>query len=205
MGKQLDYSRLYNWLAPVYGPAMRVIPFWRGYTEAALPWLPEGDILEIGPGPGVLLATIAETHRITAGLDLSPGMLREAREQLQRQGLPVRLARGNATCIPFAGASFDAVVMTFAFSAIPDGDTAMREITRVLRPGGVFALVDACDPGPQNRMAHWLAKAWALFGDFMRDEAALMRTAGLTIIEQRQFGAFDSIRITVGRKPDTTA
>ncbi len=203
MGKQMNYRRLYDWLAPIYGPALRVIPFWRTYTEAALPWLPDGSILEIGPGPGVLLATIARTHPVTVGLDLSPGMLRKTRARLQRQALPVRLARGDIQRIPFAGASFDGVVMTFAFSAVPDGDAAMHEVGRVLRPGGVMVLVDACDPGPENRIAHWLAKAWEQFGDFMRDEAALMRAAGLDVVEQRQFGAFDSIRITVGRKPDS--
>lgn len=203
MVTQRSIRRLYDRLAPLYGPALRLVPFWRGYTEAALPWLPDGAVLEIGPGPGVLLATIAQTHPFAAGLDLSPGMLRKARERLQRLGLPVRLARGDAARLPFEAARFDAVVMTFAFSAIPDGDAAMHEIARVLRPGGVIALVDACDPGPQNRAAHWLAKTWTLFGDVMRDEAALMRAAGLTVIEQRQFGAFDSIRITVGRRPDT--
>jgi phosphatidylethanolamine/phosphatidyl-N-methylethanolamine N-methyltransferase len=191
------YRRLYDRMAPFYAPAMRVIPFWRSYTEAVLPYLPaDGTILEIGTGPGVLLKKIAARYPFAVGLDLSPGMLRRARKRLRR----ARLVQANAIHIPFAAVSFDAIALTFAFSAIPDGQAAMDEMARVLRPGGVIALVDACDPGDGHRIAHGLAKCWEKFGDFMRDEAALMRAAGLEIVERREFGAFNSIRITVGRK-----
>jgi hypothetical protein len=66
----------------------------------------------------------------------------------------------------------------------------------------VIALVDACEPENGNRVALWLARQWERFGDHMRDESALMRAAGLEIVERREFGAFSSIRLTVGRKPD---
>jgi ubiquinone/menaquinone biosynthesis C-methylase UbiE len=203
MPEQTDYRRLYDRLAPFYAPAMRLFPMWRGYTEAVLPWLPtDGAVLEIGPGPGVLLRKLAARHPFAAGFDLSRGMLRRARQRLRRAGLPDRLVRGDLIRLPFAAASLDGLALTFTFSAVPDGDAAMREMARVLRPGGVIALVDACEPENGNRVALWLARQWERFGDHMRDESALMRTAGLEIVEQREFGAFSSIRLTVGRKPD---
>ncbi|MBN1202091.1 MAG: class I SAM-dependent methyltransferase [Anaerolineae bacterium] len=202
MSKPFNYARLYDRMAPFYAPAMRLLPVWRRYTESALPWLSEaGTVLEIGPGPGVLLRKLSERHPLAVGFDLSPGMLRQAQRHLRRAGLPVRLAQGDATHLPFAENSFDGVVMTFAFSAIPDGQAALDEVARVLRPGGLGALVDACRPDNGSRIACWLARQWERFGDFMRDESALMRAAGLVIVERREFGAFNSIRITVGRKP----
>jgi len=202
MNDQARYRRLYDRLAPVYGPALNLLPMWRRYTEAALPWLPpSGAILEIGPGPGALHRTLAARYAHTVALDLSPGMLAQAQKRLRAAGLSSELVRGNAVCLPFAAECFDGIVLTFAFSAIPDGAAAVAEMARVLHPGGVIALVDACDPENGNRVAHWLARLWERFGDFVRDEAALMRAAGLAIDEKREFGAFHSIRLTVGRKP----
>jgi ubiquinone/menaquinone biosynthesis C-methylase UbiE len=202
MSKPTDYRRLYDRLAPFYAPAMQLFPMWRRYTEAVLPWLPaDGAILEIGPGPGVLLQNIAARSAGAVGLDLSPGMLVRARDRLRRAGVSARLAQGNIVQLPFAAHSFDGIALTFMFSAVPDGPAAMGELARVLRPGGVIALVDACEPADHNRIAVWLAHQWERFGDFMRDESALMRAAGLDIVEQREFGAFHSIRITVGRLP----
>lgn len=192
-----DYKRLYDRMAPFYAPAMRLLPVWRRYTEAVLPWLPGGDrILEVGPGPGLLLARLAERYALAVGFDLSPGMLRRAQKRTQTASL----VRGDAVVLPFATNSFDAVAMTFVFSAIPDGPTALRECHRVLRPAGVLALVDAGVPGDGNLPGRLLARTWELFGDFMRDEAGLMQQAGFEIVARREFGVFDGIRLVVGQK-----
>jgi ubiquinone/menaquinone biosynthesis C-methylase UbiE len=201
MSKPFNYERFYDWLSYFYATGQRLLPMWRRYTEEALPWLPPtGDILEIGPGPGLLLEKLAGRHPLAVGLDLSPGMLRQANRRLRRAHRPTRLVRGNAIHLPFAPGSFDGIVTTFAFSAIPEGLVAMREMARVLRPGGVLALVDAGYPGDGNRAGSGLARLWELGGDFMRDEADLMGQAGLDVIRRREFGAFDSIRLVVSRK-----
>ena len=197
----MDYQRLYDRLAPFYAPAMRLIPIWLRYAQQALPWLPAaGAILEIGPGPGVLLAQVAQRYPVSVGLDLALGMLRQAQHRLRHGGLAARLVQGNAVRLPFAEDCFDGIFLTFTFSAVPDGGAAMGEMSRVLRPGGVLALVDAGAPTDGNRIGRGLARLWALFGDFMRDEAALMREAGFEIVERREFGAFNGIRLVVGQK-----
>jgi ubiquinone/menaquinone biosynthesis C-methylase UbiE len=201
MSKPFNYQRFYDWLSPIYAAAQRLIPVWRRYTEQVLPWLPAtGAVLEIGPGPGLLLEKLAGRHPLAVGLDLSPGMLREAGRRLRRAHRRTRLVRGDATHLPFAPSSFDAIATTFAFSAIPDGSAAMREMARVLRPSGVLALVDAGYPSDGNRMGSGLARLWELGGDFMREEAQLLEAAGLEIVERREFGVFNSIRLVVGRK-----
>ena len=202
MSRSFHYQRFYDRIAPLYATAMRLLPVWRHYTEQVLPWLPPGGaVLEIGPGPGVLLAQLAGRYSLAVGLDLSPGMLQEARRRLRRASRPVRLVQGEATRLPFAAHSFDGIVTTFTFSAIPDGLAAMGEMARLLRPAGVLALVDAGIPGDGNPLGTGLARLWTLFGDFMRDEAALMRQAGLEVIVRQEFGAFNGIRLVVGRQP----
>ncbi|MBX3053367.1 MAG: class I SAM-dependent methyltransferase [Caldilineaceae bacterium] len=196
-----NYTRFYGAIAPVYGLGLALLPVWRHYTQSVLPWLPPRDrVLEIGPGPGVLLTRLSRRDDTVVGLDLSPEMLGECRQRLQRAGLPQHLVNANAGQLPLASATFDAVVLTFAFSAFPDGAGVLAEIARVLRPGGVVALVDACLPSDGNWAGVQLAHLWERFGDFMRDEAALMRAIGLEIVECKEFGVFNSVRLTVGQK-----
>lgn len=201
MSGLFSHRRFYDLLAPIYATGQRLLPMWRRYTEEALPWLPPtGDVLEIGPGPGMLLEKLAGRHPLAVGFDLSPGMLRAAQRRLRRAHRYTRLVRGDATRLPFASGSLDGIVTTFTLSAIPDGLAAVREMARLLRPTGVLTLVDAGYPSDGNRVGTALAWLWELGGDFMRDETALMVEAGLEIVLQREFGAFNSIRLAVGRK-----
>ncbi len=188
------YQQLYDRMAPFYATGMRLLPVWRRYTEAVLPWLDEaaaaGPVLEIGPGPGVLLTKLALRFDVAVGLDLSSGMLARSQQRLHDAGLPARLVQGNAATLPLASGSFAAVVLTFAFSAFPDGLAAMQEIARILQPDGLLVLVDAAEPDDGNAAGMALARTWELFGDFMRDEAGLMRQTGLEVIDCHNFGAF---------------
>jgi ubiquinone/menaquinone biosynthesis C-methylase UbiE len=198
----MNYQRLYDRMAPVYAPAMRLLPVWLKYAQQALAWLPPaGNILEIGPGPGVLLTQLADRPELAVGLDLSIGMLRRAQRRLRDHARPDRLVQATALHAPIADSSFDAIVLTFVFSAIPDGPAALREMHRILRPQGRVALVDACFPDDGNRIARGLGRLWELFGDQLRDEGKLMRAAAFDVIERREYGAFNSIRLTVGCKP----
>ncbi len=196
-----NYQRLYDRMAPFYGVFWERVRPWRQYTEVVLPELPAGDaILEVGAGPGVLHTQLAERYPLAVDCDLSFGMLSKTKSRLLKNGQPMRLVQGNAQTLPFAPNSFAVVTMTFVFSAIPDGPTAMRAFHRVLRPGGLLILVDAGNPDDGNLPGRLLARTWELFGDFIRDEAALMQQAGFEIVRRREFGAFDGIHLVVGRK-----
>jgi ubiquinone/menaquinone biosynthesis C-methylase UbiE len=204
MSRPFVCQRFYDWLAPVYGFAQRLLPMWRRYTEQLLPCLPAtGSVLEIGPGPGVLLEKIAGRYPRAVGLDLSAGMLHQAQHRLRRAHRYTRLVQGDTTHLPFPTSSLDSIATTFALSAVPDGLAAVQEMARVLRPGGILALVDAGYPSDGNLAGTALARLWELGGDFMRDEATLMQQAGLQVVELREFGAFDHIRLVVGCKSCT--
>ena len=201
--KTFNYQRFYDRFSGFYAPLVRLIPVWFAYSCRALERAPQhGRVLEIGPGPGLLLERAAQSRQYAClvGLDLSWGMLLQAQRRLQRAGVHSFLVQGDAVHLPFARHTFDGVVMSFVFGAIPDGLGALREVARVLRPGGVLSMVEAGVPSDGNIGGTLLAKLWTFFGDILRDEALLMQEAGLTVIHREEFGPFQSLRLVVGRK-----
>ena len=99
------------------------------------PDLPFQDILEVGGGQGGLTALLYPNSQIT-NLDLDPKYAQVLCNQQER----VRFICGDATALPFADRSFDAVTMFDVLEHIPDHQQAIVEAFRVLRPGG-FLLV----------------------------------------------------------------
>jgi ubiquinone/menaquinone biosynthesis C-methylase UbiE len=88
------------------------------------------DVLEVGCGTGLILGRVAETARTAAGVDLSGGMLAPA----HARGLAV--AQASATALPIATASVDVAYSFKVLAHIPDIQGALREMARVVRPGG---------------------------------------------------------------------
>ncbi|HEX4419937.1 MAG TPA: class I SAM-dependent methyltransferase [Kofleriaceae bacterium] len=88
------------------------------------------DLLEVGCGTGLILHRTARIARSAAGIDLSGGMLMKA----QQRGL--RVAQGSATALPIATGSIDVAYSFKVLAHIPDIAGAMREMARVVRPGG---------------------------------------------------------------------
>jgi ubiquinone/menaquinone biosynthesis C-methylase UbiE len=112
---------------------------------------PCASVLDIGCGTGRLAERLIGARGVQSvvGCDFSAGMLAHAAERLRpAHAGPVRvgLVRGDATHLPFAAASFDAAVSTEAFHWFPDQDAALRELGRVLRPGGRLLLALVSPP-----------------------------------------------------------
>lgn len=100
-----------------------------------------GDVLEVAIGTGLNLPHYPDDVRLT-GLEWSPQMLRHAGDRAVALGRDVDLRTGDAQAMEFPDARFDTVVCTFGLCAIPDDQRAIREMDRVLRPGGVLLLAD---------------------------------------------------------------
>lgn len=195
-----DDPRWYDRVAAAYALAQRLLPMWPGYARRALPWLGNARaVLEIGCGPGALLGSLAQPGRIVIGLDRSKSMLSHAGRRRPRGEAAECLVQADALALPLATASVDAVVLAFALSAITRGDAALTEIARVLRPGGVLAIVDAALPADQ-RLGRAISRLWAAWGTHIHDQATLVRSAGLQVETQIEFGAFQSIRLTIARR-----
>jgi len=100
-----------------------------------------GQTLEVAVGTGLNLPFYPPETELT-GIDLSPAMLAMARQRAGQLGRAVDLREADALALPFPDASFDTVVCTFSLCAIPGEQAAVREMTRVLRPGGLLLLAD---------------------------------------------------------------
>lgn len=101
---------------------------------------PYGTALEIGSGTGFFLLNLMQAGIATRGVltDISPGMVEVATGNAVRLGLSVTGRVGDAEAIPYDDASVDLVVGHAVLHHIPDVELALREVLRVLRPGGRF-------------------------------------------------------------------
>lgn len=133
-------SRTLYWLAST-------LPFggqWRVWQRLVLPQLTGHDVLEVGCGIGTLLADLVAAGYHCRAVDASPQMVAATRAELRRRGLAshdVAVTLARVQQLPFGDAQFDAVVSTFPTPYIYD-PAAIREIARVLRPGGRLIVVE---------------------------------------------------------------
>lgn len=129
-------------------------------------WVKEGDrILEIGTGPGQdlpALAGAAGAGGTVAAIDLSPGMLVQARERLASAGLSniVSLCRADGACLPFNAGSFDVLYMSFVLELFdtPEIPRVLEECRRVLGPSGRISVVSMSKSGRASlstRLYEW--------------------------------------------------
>ena len=117
----------------------------------------DGDILISGAGSGLDIPHLPAGPSVTA-LDLTPAMIRRARSRATRTGRPASFLVGDATALPFAAATFDAVVLHLILAVVPRPDLAFAEAVRVLRLGGRLLVFDKfLKPGeraPVRRVAN---------------------------------------------------
>jgi SAM-dependent methyltransferase len=120
------------------------------------------DVLEVGCGAAMCARWLAARGARPVAFDLSAGMLRHARAGGERTGVRVPLVQADAQRLPFRSASFDAAFTSFgAVAFVADSARVMREVARVLRPGGrwVFSTTHPVrwafpdDPGPRGLTA----------------------------------------------------
>lgn len=106
--------------------------------------LPDGAaVLEVAPGPGYLAVEVAKLARFqVTGLDISRTMVEIAHENAAAAGVAVDFEHGDATAMPFPDGSFDLIVCQAAFKNFRRPVSALDEMHRVLRPGGLAVIQD---------------------------------------------------------------
>jgi SAM-dependent methyltransferase len=96
-------------------------------------------VLDVACGTGVVAITAARLGAQVTGLDLTPELLERARENAGIAEVSVEWREGDAEKLPFADASFDAVLSQFGHMFAPRAELALSEMLRVLKPGGTIA------------------------------------------------------------------
>jgi len=136
-------ERAYELYAPVYDFIFDWV-FAPG-RRAAIQHLgvkPNEMVLEVGIGTGLNLPLYPASCRLT-GIDLSGDMLDKAVERAQKLAMPnVTLKVMDATSMDFAENEFDKAVATYTISAVPDPVGVLREMRRVVKPGGALVILN---------------------------------------------------------------
>lgn len=179
----------------------------RLFVEQALALGVTGRVLDLGAGPGdiaILLAGAAPTSTIVA-VDLADHMLALAKTSIAAAGLTgrIEIARRDAKATGFDAASFDAVVSNSLVHHIPEPAAALREIARVVRPGGAIFVKDLLRPRTRAELDHLVATHAAQDSDYQRMLFANSLHAALRVDEvERMCIEAGLVGVTVSRVSD---
>jgi len=185
------YDRVFRHFERLYLAAAR------RETIAELPQ--NAALLEVGAGTGANFEHYPPFQTAVAS-ELSLRMLEHARTKTTT----IVLTQADAQQLPFPDDRFDAAFATLVFCSIPDPEMAFRELSRVVKPGGLIVLFEHVRPsGILGHVFDVLSRLTvALIDDhFNRRTAETARLAGLEVIEVRQkaFGIFNLIVARVGK------
>jgi demethylmenaquinone methyltransferase/2-methoxy-6-polyprenyl-1,4-benzoquinol methylase len=183
MAEAVSARTLFAPLGPTYDRYAALLSFgqdprWRRFLVSRIAAGPGDTVLDVATGTGaVARELIRRKGCAVVGLDQSPEMLAEARRRL---GPDVRLVEGTAESLPFPDASFDGLSFTYLLRYVDDPAATLRELARVVRPGGTIAGLEFGVPRGVWRPA-WelyvrlalpaagrlISRGWARVGDFL--------------------------------------
>jgi demethylmenaquinone methyltransferase/2-methoxy-6-polyprenyl-1,4-benzoquinol methylase len=201
-------------------------PRWRRELVRAIDPRPGDRVLDVATGTGLVAEALARRAPCEiVALDQSKPMLAAARERLARDpdlAARVTLVHGEAEQLPFADAEFDALTFTYLLRYVDDRPATMRELVRVLRPGGRIGMIEFGLPRRPRLRALWrlhtgaglplagrlVSPDWAEVGRFLGpsierlyaaepDLAALFVDAGITGVTLRRM-SFDAGLVAYG-------
>lgn len=198
-----SYDRMARFYDPMEALAERRYRRWR---EQLWSLVTGPDVLEIGVGTGKNLPYHPPGMAVT-GIDLSPRMLERARRVAERDRISIDLREGDVQTLEFESERFDEAVASFVFCSVPDPVLGLREVRRVLKPGGRLFVIE------HVRASNALAgRAMDLMNPIVvrgtgvnvnRRTAQNIASAGFTIERDDALGFRGIFRLIVARKdPD---
>lgn len=146
---------MFGRIAPRYDLLNHLLSFnldkrWRARTVARVAEIldrPDARVLDLCCGTGdVLLALESRAHRPLLASDFCHPMLLEARRKIAGQGLSTPVFEADALALPLADASLDLITVAFGFRNLANYQRGLEEMLRVLKPGGVAAILEFSQP-----------------------------------------------------------
>ncbi len=228
MAGAVSARTLFAPLGPTYDRYAAALSFgqdarWRRFLVSCVDAGPRDTVLDVATGTGAVARELLERKGCTVvGLDQSPEMLAEARRRLPSS---VTLVEGTADEIPVPDAAFDALTFTYLLRYVDDPAATLRELARVVRPGGTIAGLEFAVPRGIWRLP-WelyvrvglplagraISRGWAEVGDFLgpsirgfyerfpeRRLLELWREAGIVDVRSRRLSLGGGI-VTWGRR-----
>ena len=151
-----------------------------------------GTVLEIGPGAGPNLRYYRPDVR-WIGVEPNPYLREHLRKEAARLGRAIELGDGTAERLDAQDASADAVVSTLVLCSVPDPAATLKEVRRVLKPGGRLVFIEHVAAEPGTLLFKWqrrLRRPWQFIADGCRpdqDTVGLIREAGFQALEVEAF------------------
>jgi ubiquinone/menaquinone biosynthesis C-methylase UbiE len=174
-----------------------------GFAREILSRIPlEGvkDVLEVGCGVGALAGYLSgEREFAVTGTDLDPGQIALAKRNF-KEGKRLSFIAADVRFLPFEGSQFDMILSLKVLHHIPQWQDALKEIIRILRPGGYFVLNDIVFSRPLARFMTLLPGKAGLYN--LETLASFVRGKGLsTALSQKPVGFLFKHFTLVFRKP----
>jgi len=143
----MDATELFAPLGPGYDRWGAILSFgqdprWRRFLVSLVDVTPTDTVLDVATGTAaVALELVRQKDCYVVGVDRTPGMLEEGRRRvaLAAATQKVRLVEGDARDLPFEDGQFDALTFTYLLRYVDDPPATLRELARVVRPGGTIA------------------------------------------------------------------
>jgi len=179
-----------------------IIPFFYDYSmdskktnegrKTILSKITEEEILEIGFGTGINLKFYPQNVKKIIGVDANGGMLQQAQKKITNRRIEIELLEQSSESLPFPDNSISAVASTYTLCSIKEINAALKEIHRVLKPGGKYYFLEhglADNPKTQKwqHRLNPLQNIWADGCNLNRDMKSLITKAGLKIIDLKNY------------------
>jgi demethylmenaquinone methyltransferase/2-methoxy-6-polyprenyl-1,4-benzoquinol methylase len=155
-------QELFAPLAKTYDRYARLLSFgqdprWRSFLVSRVEARPVHVVLDVATGTAAVAIELARRYGCrVVGVDQSAEMLDEGRRRVEHAGLSsaIELREARADTLPFEDVAFDGLTFTYLLRYVDDPRTTMRELARVVRPGGVVAMLEFFEPpAPLPRVA----------------------------------------------------
>ena len=160
------------------------------------------DVLDVGCGTGRLLETVARRwgDAWLTGVDASEAMIAQAQGKHEGDAR-FTFRRGDACALPLESGSFEVVFSTLSFHHWEDQAAGVREVARVLRPGGLLVLADVDAPAPLRWILRSL-RQWTDQANIQGPDAIqrLLEEAGFSVLTRRRFWRISPVQLFVAKK-----